>query len=123
MKKFLLMLSLLAFPVGTRAWDEGSVKSAGSDIQTFPILVSSFTATQIISATINKVNTDIMNNSAFTLWIGTNTTTLFFTGFPILASATYTLDGKYTGSVYGLVESGTSGSQSIRTILFKNNQN
>lgn len=121
MKKLLSFLILLASVASARADfpDSGVVRRAGAALETSNVSCSSFTATQIFVADPWDANADIMNNSAFTLWIGSNTNTLFFTGFPILASTTYTLDGRFTGSIYGMVESGASANQSVRIIRYK----
>ncbi len=121
MKKLLAVVALLAAATIARAAEFTDVKTinAGNAVEISAVTVTSFTATALYTSDPWDANVDIFNNSAFVLYIGTNTTTLPLTGFPILSSATYTLAGRYTGTLYGLTLSGTSANQNVRIIRYK----
>ena len=104
-------------------WNEAKSKNSGNYIRTYSVTVSSSAATELVSqaSAILSANADIFNNSAYVLYIGTNTTTLESAGFPILSSKTYTLDGTYTGTIYGLAEAAAAGSINVRTIYYLKN--
>lgn len=119
MKKFLaafaalfISLPVLSAPVP---------RAAGNYVDTTRVVITSYTATAIISTDPWDDNADIFNNGAFVLYIGSNTTSLVTTGFPILSSNTYTVDGNFTGTLYGMTDSGASGNQNIRIIRYKRN--
>lgn len=115
-----LLLPGLAF---ADRWDSAVSKNAGNYLETYTTPVSSTTATLFIDGAngVKSSNIDIFNNSPMTLWIGTNTATLRVTGFPILSSTTFTLDGTHTGSVYGLMDAGATATWDIRTIFYQKN--
>lgn len=119
MKKLLMFLLLLVPGMASANWDNATQVDAGEYVTTDVVSVSSFTATAICTQDVWDVNMDVFNNSAFTLWIGSNTTTLPSTGFPILSSQTYTMNGQFTGQLYAIVESGAAGNRHVRCIHYK----
>lgn len=125
MKKLLLFLATLSIPLLVRAdrWDLAGSRNAGNYVETYSTTVSTSAATLIVTSAsaIKSANIDIFNNSAYTIWVGTNTTTLMTTGFPILSSKTYTVDGTYTGDIYGLADVAAGGSTNARTIYYLKN--
>ena len=125
MKRFLAFLAFLIIPFTLRAdpWNAAVSKNCGNYIQTYSVTVSSITPTLLVDPAVAILSAciDIFDNSANTVWIGTNTATLQTTGFPILSSKTYTTDGSYTGSVYGLADSAAAGSINARTIYYLKN--
>ena len=125
MKKLILFLALL-FPSLAFAdrWDAAVSKNAGNSIVTFSVDVSSIAAVAVTDSSyaVQAAVIDIFNNTAFTLWVGTNTTTLQGTGFPILSSTTYTTDGTFTGTLYGSLDVlAGAGIKTIRTIYYIKN--
>lgn len=123
MKKIFLALALLGLSSVAIAdrFDKAASKNSGNYIESYAVSVSSFTATKIIDETIaiKSANIDIFPNSAFDLFIGTNTSTLLTTGFPILSSTTFTLDGTYTGSMYAITEGAANAN--VRVIYYLKN--
>jgi hypothetical protein len=125
MKKLLLLLMLL-FPSMAFAdrWDAAISRNAGNSPVTFAVNVTSVAPVAITDSSygVQSATIDIFNNTAFTLWIGTNTTTLQGTGFPILSSTTYTTDGTFTGTLYGSLDTlAGAGIKTIRTIYYIKN--
>lgn len=121
MKRFLIGLSIaLSVFQGaySEPWDPGTKRESGSYVQSTSVTVTTYTATALFSADGNVANLDIFNNSAYTLWVGSNTTTLQTTGFPILSSKTYTLDGRFAGVIYGLGNSTAAGNTNVRVIRY-----
>ena len=124
MKKILLILLALAVSTplhssSTHTWWDGSKKEGGRITETQSITITTHTATEIVAADFWQVNVDVFVNNAYTLWVGTNTTTLLTTGFPILSSTTYTLDGGYTGTVYGTADPAAGGDVNVRIIRYQ----
>ena len=124
MKTFLFaILFFPLFPNSLEAaetyWDNAQKKELGRIVETSAITVSSITATALNTQSFRAVTTDIFNNSAYALWIGSNAATLGTMGFPILSSKTYTIDGLFTGVMYGLAESAAGGSINVRIIQYK----
>lgn len=125
MKKVLLLCLFSVLPALAKAdmWDTAKSRNAGNYVETYSTTVSSSAATKIIDSTIGikSATIDVFNNSAYTLWIGSNTSTLMTTGLPVLSSKTYTSDGTYTGDLYGLADSSAAGSINERTIYYLKN--
>ena len=119
MKKLLILLiGLFTASIALTDWDQTYIRDAGRTAQTQVVTVSSSVATGLNTQSVYYANMDLFNNSAYTLWIGTNTTTLMSTGFPILSSTTYTMDGRWTDIIYGLADSSAAGSINVRVISY-----
>lgn len=125
MKKILTLMFLLLPSISfADRWDAAISKNAGNSVVTFSVDVTSVTPVAITNSDygVQSAAIDIFNNTAFTLWIGTNTTTLQTTGFPILSSTTYTTDGVFTGTVYGALDTAAgAGTKTVKTIYFIKN--
>lgn len=125
MKKYLAFLGLLLLPAFALAdpWDAAVSQNAGNYVESYPVTVSSTTATQLIDPTIaiKSANIHIVNNSAFALWIGTNTSTLLTTGYPVFSSSTYSLGGTYTGSLFAIAGTSTVASTNARVLYYLKN--
>ena len=123
--KRLLPLSLILVPFLAFAdpWDSAKSKNAGNYTETYATTITTYTATKVIdsSVAIKSAVIDFFNNSAYTVWVGTNTTTLQTTGFPIRSSTTYTTDGTFTGDLYSVADSSAGGSVNSRTIYWMKN--
>lgn len=104
-------------------WENATRKSIGETITVASVDVDSFTGTALFSASFKRPDGSVFNNSAFTIWVGTVTGTYsapyqhpnITTGFPVLASSTFRLDGSYTGVLYGTSDA-TRGTINVRTI-------
>jgi len=119
MKKLLILfISIFTASIVLAEWDNTYIRDAGRTAQTQTVTVSSSVATALNTQSVHYANMDLFNNSAYTLWIGTNTTTLMSTGFPVLSSTTYTMDGRWTDILYGLADSSAAGSINIRVINY-----
>ena len=95
---------------------DGAVrKEGGRKIETRSIAVTTHTATLIIDVSIYRPDETCINNSAYTLWIGSQAAgvTLSNIGFPIVSSATFKTDS-FTGSMYGLADSPAAGDINVR---------
>lgn len=127
MKKIVFLLAFIPSVV-MAAWNDGYVRQAGQKVESFKVTLTTSTAVDIMSSldvtgNVWLVNVDIFNNSAFTVWLGTNTTSLRDTGFPLLSSTTYTLDGQYTGTLYGTMDITAGASKDVRVIGYFRNRN
>ena len=112
-----LAASNLARIVYADTGTEGAQRiEVGSYAETRVILVSSSAATEITNgASVKRPDQTCRNNSAYTLWIGSNTTgtDLSRVGFPVISSETFKL-GALTGQVYGLADSAAAGTVNVR---------
>lgn len=121
MKRILFALLFIPSVAFSGSWDDTVIRDAGRNIETYTKTVTTYTATALWSASTGNEdvsNADIFNNSAYTLWVGSNTTDLATRGFPILSSTTYTVDGRFTGTIYGLVDAAAGGNTNVRAILY-----
>lgn len=82
-------------------------KEEGSSITVASITLSSTTGTSIWAASRNRPDGVLFNNSAFTIWIGTDSLTYngvthpnITNGFPVASSGTFRLDGAMSGAVF-----------------------
>lgn len=106
MKNFYLITSVLILSVGLAMADQGHEAAnrieAGSYVNTIRVTVSASATTSIIGTNNLRPDFTCRNNSAFTLWIGSNAAnnTLYQVGFPVLSSETFKA-GAYTGSIFG----------------------
>lgn len=125
MKRSILALLLCLTPLFAKAdrWDSAVSKNAGHYAETYSVTVTTYTATEVIddAKAIRSSVIDVMVNNAYVLWVGSNTTTLESTGFPIRSSSTYTTDGTFTGSLYGMAEPSAGGSVNVRVIYWLKN--
>jgi hypothetical protein len=109
MRKILLFLALSFTSLSLlRAdnWTQAVSLNAGNKVDNASVNTSTTAATALTDQTrgFSSANTVIFNNSAFTLWIGSNTANLPGTGIPVLASTTYKTDGQFTGILYGVAD-------------------
>lgn len=125
MKKLVLLVSVLFLPLALHAdpWYAAISKNAGNYVETRSVTVTTYTATEVIddAVAIKSSLIDVFVNNAFSLWIGSNTTTLSTTGFPVLSSKTYTTDGAFTGSLYGTADAAAAGNTNVRVIYWLKN--
>ena len=114
MKKNLLIAAALGFALAQTgfaqgAWEKIVLIAKGSYAQTTVVSVGTSGSVLIASANTGKrADLTCRNNSAFTLYIGTNAagTTLTGVGFPVLTNETFEL-GAFSDSVYGIGSGGT----------------
>ncbi len=119
----LVALAGLAVPSFADNYQRAVSKNSGNYALTYSVPVSNTVPTLIVdsSIAIQSAYVDIFPNSAYTLWAGSNTTTLQSTGFPILSSKTYTTDGVFTGNLYALTDASAGGSTNVRVIYYPKN--
>ena len=104
-------------------WDDAVVRAAGTYAETVRTEITTYTATALWTQSVWDVNLDIFNSSAYTIYIGTNTTTLVDTGMPILSSKTSTLDGQFTDVLYGTADPAAAGNTIVRILRYKRRGN
>ena len=110
--KFLAAFLLGALMVQTGWAQSGYEKimliAKGSYVATTVISVGTGANVALFSANPKRADQTCRNNSAFTLYIGTNTTgtTMTGVGFPVLANETFEL-GAMSGDLYGIGSGGT----------------
>lgn len=121
MKKILGFISLMLMTSALYAgWDSDYVRSAGNYIVQSAVTLTANSTGTIITADTTCATIDIFNNSAYTLWIGSTSTTSHTNGFPILSSSTYTTDGRFTGTIIGYA---AIGAVDVRILKYKRNAN
>lgn len=113
MKKNLLIAFLLGVAGAGVALAQGGYEmialiAKGSYPATTVVSVGTSASVAIVPGNGKRADMTCRNNSAFTLYIGTNaaTTTLTGVGFPVLANETFEL-GAMSGEVYGIGSGGT----------------
>ena len=90
------------------AYDTGVWLQKGQYSAFRKISLAATAGTLIWSADTQRPDSICRNNTAVTVWISSVTTTEAFSiGFPVLSSETVKLGGSYSGSIYGLCNSGT----------------
>ena len=102
---------------------EGAVrKESGTYGQVFKVTGSSVAGTSFFSATVKRADGTAFNNTSSTVWIGTITDTQnnrihdnIEEGYPLLSSATFMLDGNFTGIWYFTCDSGVASCE-VRTV-------
>lgn len=121
--KWLIGMLMVCGVAHADRWDAAVSRNAGNSAASYSTTVSTSAATKIVDGSIGvqSATIDIFNNSAYTIWVGTNTTSLVTTGFPILSSTTYTTDGTYTGDLYGTADSGAGSGANLRSIYYLKN--
>lgn len=89
-------------------WEGATRREIGTSAAVRSVNVTSTTGTALWSASTKRPDGVLFNNSASTIWIGTDSASYFAVehpnitnGFPVLASSTFRLDGSYTGILYG----------------------
>ena len=97
---------LITSPRADTGWDQAVRKEIGTYGETFRVYGTSVAGTAFFSASKNRPDGAYFNNSATTVWIGTVTATRngqlhdnIQIGFPVLSSATFTLDGSFAGTL------------------------
>ena len=116
MKSLFLVFSLVAGGIALdllsadTGWEGAVRKEVGSYPETRFVTLSATEDTLIASASKSRPDLTCMNNTAYTIYIGSNAAgaTLLNFGFPILSSATFNL-GAMTGEVYALLHTGGAG--------------
>ena len=127
MKRLLAALTITMLACGSLKaasnWDDAGVRAAGTYAETVRTDITTYTATALWAQSVWDVNLDIFNSSAYTIYIGTNTTTLVATGMPILSSKTFTLDGQFTDVLYATADPAAAGNTIVRIIRYKRRGN
>lgn len=120
MKRFLFALFLIPNLAFADRFDTAKSRNSGDYVETYAVTPTTYSAVECVDndTAIKSANIDVFNNSAYTLWVGTNTTALRASGLPILSSKTYTMDGQYTGSLYCMEDITAGGNGDVRVIYF-----
>lgn len=105
---FLIGALIVKTGMAQQGYEKIQLLAKGSYVATTVYSIPTSGSTGIFSANPKRVDLTCRNNSAFTLYIGTNaaTTTLTAIGFPILASETFEI-GAMSGELYGIGSGGT----------------
>ncbi len=123
MKKIgLFLILILTVSSVFAAWDSSNKKESGRLIENSKVTVTTDTATLLFTAGNWNVRTDIFNNTDFYLWIGSNTANLAAdtgAGYPVPSSSTYSIDGMFTGSIYGQLDDDAGGDKDVRILQFR----
>ncbi len=114
MKKNLLIAAALGFALAQTgfaqgAWEKIMLIAKGSYSSTTVVSVGTSASVLIANPSEGKrADLTCRNNSAFTLYIGTNaaSTSLTAVGFPVLANEPFEI-GAFSDSVYGIGSGGT----------------
>lgn len=102
------LVVLAGFRTPTQAdtgWDGATRKEVGRYPETGRVYGSSVAGTEFMAATKNRPDGMYFNNTSSVIWIGTTTATRnnqhhdnILIGFPILSSATFSLNGAFSGA-------------------------
>ena len=105
---FLLGALLVQTGLAQNGWEQITLIAKGSYVATTVYSIPTSGSTAIFTANAKRADITCRNNSAYTLYIGTNaaTTTLTGVGFPILTNETFEL-GAMSDGLYGLGSGGT----------------
>lgn len=105
---FLLGALLVQTGLAQQGWEQIALAAKGSYVSTTVYSVPTSGSTALFVANSKRADMTCRNNSAFTLYIGTNaaTTTLTGVGFPVLANETFQL-GAMSDGLYGIGSGGT----------------
>ena len=105
---FLLGALLVQTGVAQNGYERIMLIAKGSYAPTSVISVGTSASVLIDDANAKRVDLTCRNNSAFTLYIGTNaaSTSLTGVGFPVLTNEAFEL-GAFSDSVYGIGSGGT----------------
>lgn len=105
MTGLVVIAAISSSPKADTGMDMATRKELGSYAETAKVAGSSTTGTEFIAAGNRRPDGMYFNNSATTIWIGTTTATRnnqlhdnIQIGFPILSSATFSLNGAFRGS-------------------------
>lgn len=105
---FLLGALLVQTGVAQNGYEQIVLAAKGSYVATTVISVGTSGSVAIFPANAKRMDVTCRNNSAFTLYIGTNaiTTTLTGVGFPVLANESFEV-GAMSDGLYGIGSGGT----------------
>lgn len=119
----LALAVLSASPLGADPWHSAKSRNSGNYVETYSVTSATDSATELVDSdvAIKSANIDIHNYSGYAIWVGSNTSTLTSTGFPIIASTTYPLDGAYTGSLYTTTDADAGADTNVRVIYYLKN--
>lgn len=113
MKKFILaggglVLALVVAAGAQEGYEQIAMLAKGSYVQTYAYSVGTGANVALVPASRKRVDLTCRNNSAFTLYIGSNaaTTTLTGVGFPILTNEVFEL-GAMSDTTYSIGSGGT----------------
>ena len=89
-------------------WNGGQRVTVGEFAAVRSVTASTATGTALFSASKARPTAMCFNNSAYTVWVGTDANSYavsdagpnVLNGFPILSSGTFQLDGSYQGALY-----------------------
>ncbi len=99
-------------------WDQATRQERGSYAAPRSINISSYTGTAIFSSSVKRPDGMCRNNSAFTIWIGTDVNAGYLVGdaganirngLPILSSETFSLGGQFTGTMAATADNAAGG--------------
>src|SRR5260221_2963729 len=132
MKKLLMIIILIIMATNIYAefgsWEGAIRKDIGNNISVTSINLSSTTGTVIWAPSTQRPDGILFNNSAFIIWLGTDTITTNGTlhtnitnGFPVASSGTFRLDGSMTGQITATADQGVA-SVNIRIMNGVSNQ-
>lgn len=112
----LILMELFAPYLRADTGNEGAVRrEVGSYVESRVVTLSNSETTEILPASVKRPDATCFNNSAYTIFIGSNAagTSLRVMGFPVLSSATFRLESM-TGAVYAILD--TSGAGDVRCL-------
>ena len=97
--------------VAQQGWEQIVLINKGSYVATTVISVGTGATVSLFSPNARRADQTCRNNSAFTIYIGTNASTtatsLVGIGFPVLTNETFEL-GAMSGDLYGIASGGTA---------------
>lgn len=103
-----VVFSAWAFTVkADTGYESAPRKEIGRYGQFRHVSITTYTGVSMFDSTFNRADGVCFNNSAYVIWLGSSTRTMtantlhpnFIDGFPILSSATFSLDGSFTGTI------------------------
>ena len=121
-----MVAALVVLAVGAMAQGSGIENAqwigGASYIDVRSVQVSSGSGAALFSASRKRPDASCRNNSAFTIFIGTDSGNYvtqhpnILNGYPVLSSETFKLDGAMSGSVFATANSAQSLSVNVRCI-------
>ncbi len=98
-----------SFAYAQVGFDAVSLNAAGSFTATTHVSVGTSGSVSIVAANPKRVDLTCFNNSAFTVWVGTNavSTTLSTIGLPVTSSTTVNF-GAFSDAIFGIATGGTA---------------
>lgn len=105
---FLLGVALVQTGLAQQGWEKITLIAKGSYVATTVISVGTSAAVALFPGNAKRADITCRNNSAFTLYIGTNAAdaTLTGVGFPVLANESFEV-GAMSDGLYGIGSGGT----------------